>query len=100
MKRRRRDPVEVGTAIPGVLSELGLESAAGVVRIASAWTEAVGPEVAAHARPSVLRGRQLEVEVDSSVWCQQLQLRRDELLAGLRRVIGEDAPADLRFRLS
>ena len=36
------------------------------------------------AGPSALRGDVLEASVDSSVWCQQLQLRAPEILAGLR----------------
>jgi predicted nucleic acid-binding Zn ribbon protein len=43
--------------------------------------------------------RTLEVAVDSSVWGQQLQLRTGEILAALRELLGDDAPAELRFRL-
>jgi predicted nucleic acid-binding Zn ribbon protein len=42
----------------------------------------------------------LEVEVDSSVWCQELQLRIPEILAALRDGVGDDAPARLWLRLS
>jgi len=69
------------------------------MRIAACWEQAVGAEIAAHCRPSALRGGVLEVTVDSSVWCQQLQMRRDEILGGLRSALGADAPADLRFRV-
>jgi predicted nucleic acid-binding Zn ribbon protein len=69
------------------------------MRIAACWEEAVGPEIASHCQPSALRGAVLEVTVDSSVWCQHVQMRRDEILEGLRRALGSDAPADLRFRL-
>ena len=41
----------------------------------------------------------LEVTVDSSVWCQQLQMRRPELLASLREALGADAPRDLWLRV-
>jgi len=41
----------------------------------------------------------LEVTVDSSVWSQHLQMRREEILDALRGELGADAPADLRFRV-
>ena len=68
-------------------------------RVGEEWAASVGTEVAQHAKPIGMRAGVLEVAVDTSVWCQQLQLRRVEILAGLRRRLGDDAPADLRFRV-
>lgn len=97
--RRRSQPKAVGTLIGQVLDDLGLEVASQAFRVGEQWAEAVGPEVAAHSRPVGLRGRVLEVSVDTSVWCQQLQMRRREILAALAARLGDDAPADLRFRV-
>jgi predicted nucleic acid-binding Zn ribbon protein len=91
--------VALGSLIPAVLGELGFDATARVLRIAQRWEEALGPELAAHCRPQALRGDVLETAVDSSVWCQQLQLRTPEILAGLRRVLGDDAPSKLRLRV-
>jgi len=97
--RGRREPRELGALVGAVLGDLGLDRTAAVVRIAERWEEAVGSEVARHCQPTALRGRVLEVTVDTSVWCQQLALRRRELLAGLRSALGESAPADLWLRV-
>jgi len=78
-----------------VLSDLGTGAAARAVRIAERWEEAVGREIADHSQPTAMRGDVLEVSVDTSVWCQQLQLRTPEILAALRRVVGEDAPSEV-----
>jgi hypothetical protein len=64
----------VGALVPKVLSEMGIDGAVAVMQILEHWDAAVGPEVALHARPSVLRGATLEVTADSSVWSQQVQL--------------------------
>jgi predicted nucleic acid-binding Zn ribbon protein len=80
-----------------VLRELGFDASARVLRIAEHWEQALGPELARHCRPETLRGEVLEASVASSVWCQQLQLRAPEILAGLRRVLGDEAPAKLRL---
>lgn len=99
MSTQRRRPVSVGSMVPKVLEELGIEGAAVVMRILEHWDAAVGPEIARHARPSVLRGATLEVTADSSVWCQQVQFLRPRILEALRERLGADAPSDLRTRV-
>ncbi len=100
MTRRSRGRFEpIGSLLPRVMSDLGLADTARVMQIAARWEEAVGREIAEHCRPTALRGDLLEATVDSSVWCQQLQLRVPEILEGLRRVLGEEAPSDLRMRV-
>jgi predicted nucleic acid-binding Zn ribbon protein len=96
---KRRAPESLGTLLPSVLRELGFDEMARVLRIAERWEEALGPELARHCRPAALRGEVLEATVESSVWCQQLQLRTPEILAGLRRVLGEEAPSKLWLRV-
>ncbi len=96
---RRSQPTDLATLLPRVLGDLGLEESLRIASIASRWEEAVGAEIARHCQPTALRGDVLEATVDSSVWSQQLQLRQPELLAALRRVLGERAPTDLRFRV-
>ena len=100
MKRRSRSRFEpIGSLVPRVMSDLGLTDTARVIQIAARWEEAVGREIADHCRPTALRDGLLEATVDSSVWCQQLQLRAPEILQALRRVLGEDAPSALRMRV-
>jgi len=100
-RRRKSNLAEIGGEIERVLSDLGLDDAQRAFRIGECWEAAVGPEVARHSRPIALRGDVLEVAVDSSVWAQQLQLQRLELLAALQRVLpeGQAPPSALRFRV-
>jgi predicted nucleic acid-binding Zn ribbon protein len=88
----------VAELVPRVLEDLGIAGAA-LLRIVERWDEVVGPEIARHCRPVLLRGRTLEAEVDSSVWCHELQIRRGEILAALRATFADDAPAELRLRV-
>jgi len=99
VNRGRREPRPLGALVGAVLDDLGLDRAAAVLRIAERWEQVVGSEVARHCQPTALRGRVLEVTVDTSVWCQQLTLRRREILAGLESALGESAPADLWLRV-
>lgn len=68
-------------------------------RLFDFWSEAVGNEVAAHARPQMIRGQILHVEVTDSVWMQQLHLQKSFLLAALNSRLGEDGLEDVRFVL-
>ncbi len=95
--RRKSQPIQVRNLVQGVLGDLGLEAAARSYRVGEIWEQAVGPQVADHCRPVALRGGLLEVRVDSSVWCQQLQLQAPQILASLREVLEGEAPNELRF---
>jgi predicted nucleic acid-binding Zn ribbon protein len=83
--------------VSGVLEDLGLDAARGIVKIGACWEAAVGPEIARHCRPAALQGTTLEARVDSSVWCQELQLQRRRILDALARELGDEAPTDLRL---
>ena len=97
--RRKSRPKPIGNVVGQVLADLGLEAAQDAFRIGEVWEQAVGSDVARHCRPVAVRGKVLEAEVDSSVWCQQLQMEREQLLAALREVLGDAAPSDLRLRV-
>ena len=97
--RRKSRPEPLGALVRQVLEDIGAGDGARVLRIAECWEEAVGAEVAAHCQPTALRGGVLEATVDSSVWCQQLQLRGPEILAALRAVLPAEAPTELWFRI-
>jgi predicted nucleic acid-binding Zn ribbon protein len=96
----RSRPEAIGSLVARVLEDIGASGSARVSRIAQRWEEAVGKEIARHCRPTGLRGDVLEVSVDSSVWCQQLQLRGPEILEAFRAVLPADAPLELWFRVS
>ncbi len=98
-RRRKSRPELLGPLVARVLGDIGAGDSARVMRISERWEEAVGAEIAAHCQPTGLRGGVLEVTVDSSVWCQQLQLRGPEILDAVRAVLPADAPSDLWFRV-
>jgi predicted nucleic acid-binding Zn ribbon protein len=98
-RARKSRPESLGSLVARVLEDVGASDSARVMRIAERWEEAVGAEIAAHCRPTALRGSVLEATVDSSVWCQQLQLRGPEIIEALRAVLGEEAPSELWFRV-
>jgi predicted nucleic acid-binding Zn ribbon protein len=98
-RARKSRPEPLGSLVARVLEDMGAGASARVMRIAEHWEEAVGAGIAARCRPTALRGDVLEVTVDSSVWCQQLQLRGPEIIEALRAALPAEAPSELWFRV-
>lgn len=64
------------------------------------WEELVGPEIAAVARPEVVRDSVLWVRVVDQVWCQQLQYEQNTLLETINhRLAPEQRIAAIRLRM-
>jgi predicted nucleic acid-binding Zn ribbon protein len=68
--------------------------------IQSAWSSAVGEQLAAVAVPVSERDGTLTVECADAVWAQELDLMQGALLERLRSEVGERAPQALRFRVN
>ena len=74
------------------------------------WDEVVGREIAFHARPCLIKGDVLWVDVSDPIWMQQLQFEKHTLLTRInQRLAGEEDAAstdnaeplklrDLRFQ--
>jgi hypothetical protein len=82
-----------------VRSELGrFGTAAEMADLVSAWPAAVGETVARNAWPARLaRDGTLHLNASSSAWAFVLQQLEPEISTRLREVLGEPAPAKLRF---
>jgi predicted nucleic acid-binding Zn ribbon protein len=65
--------------------------------VQGAWAEAVGEEIASHARPVAERDGVVTVACDAATWAQELDLLQNELLERLRERLGEGAGERLRF---
>ena len=68
-------------------------------RVFAFWEEAVGQEIAAVARPALIRGHVLWVQVADSVWMQQLHLQKILLLEKINRQLHGETISDIRFQL-
>lgn len=61
------------------------------------WPQVVGTVLAAHSRALSIHEGTLLVQVDGSVWAQELALLRPQILAGFAVRLGNGAVRDLRF---
>jgi predicted nucleic acid-binding Zn ribbon protein len=79
-----------------VATELRLDDPDVVSRVLDGWPAAVGPVVAAHARPRTLRDGVLTVDVESPEWATQLRYLEEEVLRRLGRKVRPGAVRSLR----
>ncbi len=87
----------MGTLLAEALGDAGrVRQALGVW---PAWEQAVGAQVAMHARPVALRDGILYVNVAHPVWLQELTPLRETLLAKLQKLAGKAAVRELRLRV-
>ncbi len=95
-ERRKARPQPIGDVLSALLSQGELGAGGQLLRLRRAWTAAVGPETAAHARPVAIRDESLVIEVDHAVFSQDLRLREAQVLQALRETAGIQARR-LRF---
>ena len=82
-----------------VLKASGLQGSLGEYRILGQWDKIVGPAIARHARPQIVRGNKLFLSVDSPAWMQQLSLLKPELIEKVNKSLGRDAIKDIALKL-
>ncbi len=82
------DPVRLADSLDAVVRSLKGPSSRAVAGVFAGWDEAVGPQVAAHARPVSLDEGRLVVEVDEPGWATQLRFLEATLRERLATVAG------------
>jgi predicted nucleic acid-binding Zn ribbon protein len=95
-RRRRSELTRLEAVLPAGRPR-GADEALGAV--AAAWVDAVGEPIARRAVPVRLRGDELLVHCESSVWAGELAMLARQLVAGLRATLGDRAPRRLRFEV-
>jgi hypothetical protein len=82
------------------LHQAGLGHVVWLSQIMRHWQDIVGAQLAAVAWPEGLRGQVLFVTAVDAIWHQQLMFYRAELLANIRRVLGDVPIRELRCTLA
>lgn len=89
----------IGKILETVVRDLGLTKKLSEQRAVIEWPDVVGRRVAEHARAVRVDGGKLFVEVDSSVWTQELTMMKLEILRQINDRIGRDAIDNVHFVL-
>jgi predicted nucleic acid-binding Zn ribbon protein len=94
MSPRRRSPRPFGLALDSARNEWAPETL--LAEVQRVWQEAVGPVIAAEARPARERAGVLTVSCSGSVWAQELDLMAPTILARLNAELGRGRIERLR----
>ena len=93
-------PVRVAQLLEGVLREAGVHEQVQRASAVDEWAGRVGQAIANVARPRVVSGSVLVVEVKSSAWLNELNMMREEILRRLNRDRSEAPIEGIRFVLA
>jgi predicted nucleic acid-binding Zn ribbon protein len=89
----------IGKVLEQVIADLGLAKKLHEQRAVVDWADIVGENVARHSRAIRVDGGRLFVEVDSSVWAQELSLMKRRILREIGRRAGDGVVDNVHFVL-
>ena len=82
------------------LKDINLEQKRADVEILSVWKDLMDPEIVEHAKPANLHKGTLFVDVDSSVWLDEIvRYRQREILRNMQNSFGRQKIRKISFRI-
>ena len=63
------------------------------------WGKIIGEIGFKHSRPVVFKKGVLTVSVDSSVWMQELSMKKRKILKSLQKELGKDRISDIQLKI-
>ena len=86
----KREPERIDSVVKSIIQKLDKQSNPTSDDIENIWKKVAGKKAFSHTKPASLRKKRLVINVDGSTWLYELTLKKDELLAGLKKELGED----------
>ena|SRR5579871_2191978 len=100
LEKHRVSARKAGDLMPRVLADLRMDRRQGEAELVKVWNNLISPDVTAHAQPAGLNKGTLFVNVDTSVWLDEIvRYRRKEILSRLQFSFGREMIAKISFRL-
>jgi len=89
-----------GEVINNVLSALKLEQRRSETEVMKVWNNLIDPRITAHAQPAGIVKGTLFVNIDSSVWLDEIvRYRRKEILTRLQTAFGREVIKRVSYRV-
>jgi predicted nucleic acid-binding Zn ribbon protein len=90
----------VGEILPGVIATLGLEEKFEEGRLLKRWVEVVGEAIAKRSRPRGFKDGILFIEVENSVWMQELWFQQEKIVKRIRERFPKVKITGIRLELT
>jgi predicted nucleic acid-binding Zn ribbon protein len=81
---------KIGSVLDKVLHQYRPKSDQALCKVWDVWDVAVGPGIAANARPAAFKGDILLVHVSNSSWLHHLRFFEHELVANVNKALGAE----------
>lgn len=94
-----RDPRPVAASLEALARDLGAPPPRVSACIFGRWQQLAGADLAAHARPVVIRDQILTVGVDQPAWAVQIQYLSATLLRRVQEEVGEEQIKEIRVKV-
>lgn len=99
-KIKERPALSASAVLPQVLGRIRMDQRQAEAEIVRVWNNLIDPTITAHARPDSIAGGTLFVNVDNSVWLDEIvRYRRKEILALLQHSFGRELVKRISFRI-
>lgn len=98
-RRQNKTFTHIGGILSGALASYRRQPDNEMARVWELWDRTVGAAIAENTRPAAFRGGHLVVNVSSSIWAQQLQFLKADLIAKVNRALGKPLVTDIRFKV-
>jgi len=99
-KAREQTAQSLSDVMPKVLTTLRMDRRRAEAEIARVWNGLIDPNIAQHAQPVSYHQGTLFVNVDSSVWLDEIvRYRRKEILDRLQHSFGREMIKKISFRI-
>lgn len=92
-----RDPQPLGRLAGRIAEDRGWQPKIGEGTLFGMWEQIVGPDIAAHAKPTSLQDNVLHVQAESTAWATQLRYMQSQLIAKIAAAIGHGMVTSLRI---
>ena len=76
---------DLGSLLATVFQKKNWQRRLGLHQVFFFWDKVVGVEIAAHAQPDIIKGDVLWLKVSDSIWMQQLQFEKQNILVRLNK---------------
>ena len=87
----------IGGALKKLIKKEGLENDINQQKAIDLWEEVVGKKIKENTEPIEVQFGVMIVKVKSSVWKQELQFQKDDIIESLNRKLIKTKIKDLRF---
>lgn len=98
-KKNNDDFEPIGNILGNVLNKFRMELGFESENISSIWKNIVGEAVYENTRPAGFKGQILLVYVSSSVWMQELQYYKKDIISRLNNELGKELVCDIKFKI-